>query len=343
MKKNLLIPLLCVLLLTPLCAASAAAGDRDDPLISRSYIDDTFLPQAKAAIAGAAERALAERGAENADGTRVALLAPGEGLRLSAGQRLTVAAGEIKLHTASGEAANVTAGKAAEDGSLPAGTRIIACEDAVLYADAVEEARLVVSAAAEETEDGCPFRDVGRAGWYHDDVAAACRRDLVNGITPEIYEPSGLLTAAQCVKLCACMRQLWETGAVTLENSPDGFWYESYIDYAFEQGLLEADFPDYDAAIDRAEFVTLFYRALPVSAYGEINDVPDGAIPDVDAGDRAADEIYAFYRAGILTGYTDTPGYEEGAFGPEGTITRAEMATIMNRMFDETARVEFSI
>lgn len=343
MKKNLLIPLLCVLLLTPLCAASAAAGDRDDPLISQSYVDDTFLPQAKAAIAGAAARALSERESGSAAGTLIAALDPGEGLRLSAGQRLTVAAGEIKLHTASGEAVNVTLGALAEDGSLPAGTRIVVCEDAVLYADAVETARLVVSAAAEETEDGCPFRDVGRAGWYHDDVAGAYRRGLVNGVTLTSYEPGGDLTVAQCLKLCACMHQLWHTGAVTLENSPAGLWYESYIDYAFARGLLDADYPDYDAAIDRAEFVALFHRALPASAYGRINDVPDGAIPDVTPGDAAAEEIYAFYRAGILTGYTNTPGYADRAFGPEGTITRAEMATIMNRMFDETARVSFTI
>lgn len=343
MKKRLLILLLGAALLTPLCAASAAAGDPDDPLISLSYVDDTFLPRAKAAISDAAEKTLAAREAGTAEGTRISVLAPGEGLLLSEGQQLTVAAGEVKLHTASGEAVNVTAGALAENGTLAAGTRVIVCEDAVLYADAVEEALLKVSAAAEETEDGCPFRDVGRAGWYHGDVAGAYRRGLVNGVTPTLYEPSGLLTVAQCVKLCACMRQLWETGAVTLENSAAGLWYESYIDYAFEQELLDADYPDYDAAIDRAEFVRLFYRALPASAYGQLNDIPDGAIPDVVAGNAAADEIYAFYRAGILTGYTDTPGYEERAFGPEGTITRAEMATIMNRMFDETARVEFTI
>ena len=343
MKKTLFLPLLCILLLTPLCSASAAAGDRDDPLISQSYVDDTFLPQARAAVAGAAARVIADRAGESAEGMLIAALDPGNGFRLSAGQQITVALGEVKLHTASGEAVNVSAGAVAENGSLSAGARIIVCEDAVLYADAVETAVLKVSAGAAATEDGCPFRDVDRAAWYHDDVAGAYRRDLVNGITLTSYEPSGLLTVAQCVKLCACMHQLWHTGTVTLVSSAVGQWYESYIDYAFEQGLLDADYPDYNAAIDRAEFVRLFYRALPVSSYGQINAIPDGAIPDVAPGDRAADEIYAFYRAGILTGYTDSADYAERAFGPKGTITRAEMAAIMNRMFDTSARVRFTI
>lgn len=343
MKKRLFLPLLCVLLLAPLCAASAAAGGRDDPLISQSYVDGTFLPQARAAVAGAAERVLASRESGDAAGTRIAALDPGDGLLLSAGQQFTVASGEVKLFASSGEAVNVSAGKVAENGALSAGARIVVCEDAVLYADAVERAVLKVSAAAAETEDGCPFRDAGRAAWYHDDVAGAYRRGLVNGVTLTSYEPSWNLTVAQCLKLCACMHQLWHTGAVTLEGSEAGEWYESYIDYAFEQGILDADYPDYNAAIDRAEFVRLFYRALPVSAYGRINAIPDGAIPDVGPEDGAAEEIYIFYRAGILTGYTDTAGYAEHAFGPAGTITRAEMATIMNRMFDETARVRFTI
>lgn len=338
----MLILLVCVLLLSPLCA-SAAAGERDDPLISRSFVDSTFLPQAKAAVSSAAARALAAYGAGDAAGTRIAALAPGDGLRLSEGQQLIVASGEMKIYTAAGAAVNVSAGTPAGDGVLTAGARVIVCEDGVLYADAVEGALLKVSGAAAETGDGCPFRDAGRAAWYHDDIAGAYRRGLVNGVTLTNFEPYGNLTVAQCVKLCACMRQLWQTGAVTLVNDVDGPWYASYIDYAFEQGILSEGYPDYDAAIDRAEFVRLFYRALPPSAYGQLNAIPDRAIPDVGPGDRAADEIYAFYRAGILTGYTDTPGYGERAFGPEGAITRAEMATIMNRMLDETARVEFTI
>lgn len=339
MKKSPFLLLLCILLLAPLCA-SAAAGDRDDPLISRSFVDDTFLPRARSAVAGAAARALAAYEAGDAAGTRIAALVPGEGFRLSEGERLTVASGEIKLHTAGGEAVNVSAGTLAQDGVFTAGARIVVCEDAVLYADAVERSLLKISAAAAETEDGCPFRDVGRADWYHGDVAGAYRRGLVNGVTPALFEPYGNLTVAQCVKLCACMRQLWQTGAVTLVNHEEGPWYESYVDYAFEQGILSADYPDYDVAVDRAEFVRLFYRALPSSAYREINAIPDGAIPDVGAGEH---EIYTFYRAGILTGYTDTPGYEERAFGPESAVTRAEVATIMNRMFDEAARVRFTM
>ena len=62
------------------------------------------------------------------------------------------------------------------------------------------------------------------------------------------------------------------------------------------------------------------------------NTVADGAIPDVATTDEGAKEIYAFYRVGILLGYAD------GSFGPENTVTRAEIAAIMNRMFDPDAR-----
>ena len=78
--------------------------------------------------------------------------------------------------------------------------------------------------------------------------------------------------------------------------------------------------------------------------------VPQGGIPapDVQTEDVPADadiarEVYAFYAAGILTGYTDDGVHRAGAFDPGGQITRAEVATIMHRMFEPDARVRFEM
>ena len=87
----------------------------------------------------------------------------------------------------------------------------------------------------------------------------------------------------------------------------------------------------------------LFYRALPPERYAPINDVPDGAVYDLSPDAEVAAEVYAFYRAGILTGYTADGVHAAHDFGPGDAITRAEVATIMNRMFDPSARVRFEI
>jgi len=61
--------------------------------------------------------------------------------------------------------------------------------------------------------------------------------------------------------------------------------------------------------------------------------VADNAIPDVKMNDAFADEIYTFYRAGILTG-SDA----KGTFHPDSSIKRSEVAAILIRMYDTTAR-----
>lgn len=61
----------------------------------------------------------------------------------------------------------------------------------------------------------------------------------------------------------------------------------------------------------------------------EINFV----LPNNKMTDKFASEIYAFYRAGILTG-SDA----KGTFRAASTIKRSEVAAIVLRMFDTTAR-----
>ena len=86
-----------------------------------------------------------------------------------------------------------------------------------------------------------------------------------------------------------------------------------------------------NAAVSRAEFVHIFYGAM--RDYAALNIVADNAIPDVKTTDRFADEIYTFYRAGILTG-SDA----KGTFHAESNIKRSEVAAILYRMFEPSAR-----
>ena len=332
--------LLCFLLAAALLCAPvlAAPGGAGDPLITRSYIADSFLPRLRQAFESLIRNAL---GAQ--PGMVVLTLGAGQSLKLTEGQQLSLMSGALRLSVNGGELADVAAGTALS-GTVDAeiGRRYIACERATVWADASEEALVKVSFPVE-VGDGCPFQDVQRTDWFYADVSQAYRRGLVNGMSAHSYAPTGTLTGAQCVKLAACMHQLWKEGSVSLSNSSAGPWYRSYVDYALREGILSRELADYDAVIARTDYVLLFYQALPATAYTAVNSIPDGAIPDVAPGDRGAAEIYTFYRAGILTGYAADARHAANAFDPEGSISRAEVATIMNRMFEPEARKQFSI
>ena len=77
---------------------------------------------------------------------------------------------------------------------------------------------------------------------------------------------------------------------------------------------------------------------MPSGSYAARNTVQDNAIPDVSSSDLYADEIYTFYRAGILTGSD-----KNGTFYPTNDIKRSEVAAILSRMYDKTARKTVSL
>lgn len=115
---------------------------------------------------------------------------------------------------------------------------------------------------------------------------------------------------------------------VLSKNEGNSKWYDKYVDYAAEKGILDSvSFKpeDYDRNITRAELCTLFASAVPEEYYNPINDI--NGIPDVDRTAKNADVFLALYRAGILLGSD-----KEGTFNPDSDIKRSEVAAIINRV-----------
>ena len=178
-----------------------------------------------------------------------------------------------------------------------------------------------------------PFTDVAEGAWYRKDVETAHKNGLVNGKSDTMFYPDDNMTYAEAVKLACAMHQLYHDKKVTL-TAGSSVWYSTYMSYALEKGIIEIDLTAVaDEKITRSDFVKIFYAALPASEYTVINEVADNAIPDVSLSAKSAKEIYAFYRAGILVGSD-----HEGTFNPESNIIRSEVAAILTRMFDGSAR-----
>ena len=355
MKRRIAALLLCALLLCGPERAYAAAGGTDDPLISVSYIEDTFLPGVRDSLRARAEaRVNAHKRAAAATGQRLRTVALPEGgsLELKPGQQLVLLSGSARLDVKSGTLLNVTAGRSSVGGDARTGNRYVLCGDCSVTVTASQGTLLSVSAGAAGAaaltptpQPGvCPFTDVREGDWFYADVMHAWQRGFVNGMTASSYAPQDSLTVAQAIKLAACMHQDYHSGAVTLTGSTDGRpWEMSDADYALKNGILTRAPERYDVPISRGEFVKLFYNALPEKEYPGINLIMDGAIPDVATDAPIAREVYTFYAAGILTGFPAGDELPEHAFVPDSTITRAEVATIMNRMVEPAARKRFTM
>lgn len=180
------------------------------------------------------------------------------------------------------------------------------------------------------------FTDVPANQWYYESVKKAWEAGLIDGVSTSRFEPNSMLTVAEAIKLAAALHQLDTQKEVTLRSTNAELWYLPYLSYAVEQGILDNSYTQYtteqmNTMISRTEFVKIFHGAM--SHYAIINSIPDNSLPDVKADSKNAAEIYDFFRAGILVGCN-----EAGAFLPNSNIKRSEVAAILIRMFDATAR-----
>ena len=190
----------------------------------------------------------------------------------------------------------------------------------------------VMASAANMT-----FNDVPTDAWFYADVKNAFEKDLINGKNATTFAPYDNLTYAEAVKLAAAMNQKFTTGSVTLQNGNP--WYQSYVDYAKTAGIIDKDY-NWNQAATRAGYMEIFAKALPDTALPAINSVPDGSIPDVPMSHPQAAAIYKLYRAGILQGSSDYVGgvLTEHLCKPSDNIRRCEVAAILTRMLDDSAR-----
>lgn len=174
------------------------------------------------------------------------------------------------------------------------------------------------------------FYDVAGSAWYSPAVAGAVELGLMNGKGGGVFDPGGSVTLAEAVKMAAMVHSIYSgLGGAFTQGTP---WYQVYVDYATENGILPAGgFPDYNAKATRAEMAGVFARAMPETELAAINSVD--ALPDVDAATPYSEEIFRLYRAGVLTG-SDS----QGSFTPADPISRAEAAAIILRVAKPDSR-----
>ena len=175
------------------------------------------------------------------------------------------------------------------------------------------------------------FTDFSSSDWFAVYVQAAYEYDLVDGKTDTAFDPDATLTIAEAVKLAVQLRSIYYTGEASFSNGDP--WYAHYVDYARDNGIIDGDYKNYDAAVTRSEFALMLSRAFPPEALAPRNTVEDNAIPDVLGSASYSDAVYLLYRAGILTG-SDAAG----TFFPNDTLRRNEAAAIVVRMVNAAFR-----
>jgi len=174
------------------------------------------------------------------------------------------------------------------------------------------------------------FSDVTPGKWFYDSVTKMTDQEIFKGYPDGTFKPNNTVTYGEFIKMFVVATTGEDVG-----NSTEGHWATNCYDKGIELGLYtEFDIRegDLDSDIPRklmAFMVSNHFYGIEINNYDSV----EASIHDLDQGKPYQHEIIKSYGMGILT------GYEDGSFKPNGTLTRAESATVINRILNENERV----
>lgn len=181
------------------------------------------------------------------------------------------------------------------------------------------------------------FSDVAEGAWYAPAVITAYEYGLLDGRGDGCFAPEERITIAEALTIAARMRCVYQTGSEDALGTAEAGerWYAPYVAYLQGENLLDGRYEGfYLLPASRAQLAGIFAFALPADQYDEPNAAlvteayaSGDYITDVTDETPYRSEILLMYRRGLLNGM-DT----SGSYCPDRSVTRAEVAALMQRM-----------
>ncbi len=361
MKKKVIAALVLTIAIVGGLAAYAVGGSSGDPLVSLSYLTDTFLPsilsqanaRASSAVAtdyqAAQDKLDAARDAYSASAAKYtgdwtySDLFQRQGYKLEDVVRFTPGSGFLFLEGSAaakadgGELVDVTDGTSAASADvLVPGHRYLAGEGAVLSvtirSDAAYLALQGYSSAELSDASALPFTDIKSTDWYYNYVHYVCAAALFNGVSETKFSPSASMTRAMLAtvlyRLAGSPALADQTGSAFTDVTADS-WYALPVSWAAASGIVNGMG---DGLYMPSRNITREQMAVMLRRYAAFAGIPVDASSDLSGfsdaekcSDWALEGVQWTVGAGIIGGRTD------GTLDPDGTATRAEVAAMLQR------------
>lgn len=348
MKIKRLISLLLTLTLlggaTPVLAANA--GSRQDPLLSRSYVEtwssgllDRVEETARTAVQAAFDSALQTHdSALNTDAgkSRICTLFAGNTVELQTGDCFTVLSGDAAVTVSAGALVDATDGTKAASGALRTAHRYIACENLQATITCAQTVSLLLSAGAYVTR----YVDVPRQAWYAYFVEYAAVNGLMSGVGERRFAPDEQLTRGMFVTILGQIAQIDKSDYpdTSFADVPAGTWYAASVEWAAQNGIVSGVgngcfAPNTPITREQIAAIIVRYVQSEGLTLPTIADPP--VLRDMDAVSYWAQEGVELMR---MTGLIS--GDEKGNFNPRSLSTRAQAATIFMRLREAILHAE---
>ena len=180
-----------------------------------------------------------------------------------------------------------------------------------------------------------PFTDVSEGDWFYDPVCYVYSQGLMTGTSATTFEPNTHLTRAMLVAMLHRLEGSPAASGGDFTDVADGDWYAEAVNWAASVGVVNG-FDDGtfrpNTAITREQMAAILrnfaaYKGLDVSASGDLSTFTDAA----SVSDWAQESVEWMVGSGLLG------GYEDSTLQPQGTTTRAEVASVLQRALGNVA------
>ena len=178
-----------------------------------------------------------------------------------------------------------------------------------------------------------PFTDVSDSDWFYDPVCFVYENGLMTGTSATTFEPNTSLSRAMLVAVLHRLEGSPAASAGDFTDVAEGDWYAQAVNWAASVGVVngmgDGTFQP-NAAITREQLAAILrnyaaYKGLDVTAVGDLSTYSDAA----SVSDWAKDSVVWAVGSGLLG------GYEDNTLRPQGTTTRAEVASVLQRYLEK--------
>lgn len=185
------------------------------------------------------------------------------------------------------------------------------------------------------------FKDVPSSHWAHNAIMDMVGRGMFAGTTaPDAngvgtFAPDAPMTRAQFITVIT--RYLFADTLNNTEVPPGSPWYMGNYIVAIDKGILKTSefaMDDLNVPMTRQEMAMVLVRAMESKGEDWGTTIPNSRIPDYS-------KIGTYYRSYVKVAYTEglIAGTDaKGTFNPMGTLTRAQAATVIYRLVEESTR-----
>ena len=184
-----------------------------------------------------------------------------------------------------------------------------------------------------------PFLDVVDTSWYYAAVKYAYEHKLFGGTSATEFSPEATMTRGMAATILYSLEGSPAVSAKSpFSDVADGQWYAKAVTWAEENGIvggIDSESFAPEAGVTREQLAAILYRYAQYKKYSVSAGEDTNILSYEDAVQISPYAVSAIQWAcgsGLMTGRTQT------ALAPVGTVTRAEVAVMLQRFCEKNIK-----